>query len=161
MVSSEWQELDELSRNISDAQHRAQAAEAVGSLKLARDVHREIAGMEKRQSELLSVIASSVVGPTGEATTTTQEGNLLRLAAPDLEEPSTQLGREESAMWNKLTPADIDRARQELERQRTETLARHAAELKSLEAEGVEVEALEQAIHTFMRKFGGAELVPA
>jgi len=37
-------------------------------------------------------------------------------------------------MWEKISPADIDRVRQALEVARTEALSRHAEERKSLEA---------------------------
>ena len=56
-------------------------------------------------------------------------------------------------MWKKLTPDDVERAKQELIRQRAETLARYAEELKSLDAQDAEVAALEQAINTFIKKF--------
>ena len=159
-MGSEWQELDALSHSISDAQHRVWAAEAVGNSKLARDIHHEIEGMEMRQSELLSAIASSVVGSKEEACATAPDGNLRMLPAPELHERGTPPDREEMAVWNRLTPADIDRAWQKLETQRAETLARHAAELTALDAERMEVDQLEEAIDAFMRKFGGAELVP-
>ena len=55
-----------------------------------------------------------------------------------------------------VTLGDVDRAKQNLERQRTEILARHTEELKSLDAECAEVEALEQAIASFVRKFSGS-----
>jgi hypothetical protein len=57
-------------------------------------------------------------------------------------------------MWERLIPEDLERARHEVERQRIDTLARHAEELQSLEAEGTELDSLEQAIEAFMRKFG-------
>lgn len=67
------------------------------------------------------------------------------------------------AMWRQLTLDDVDRARQELGRQRSELLARHAEEFKSLDAECTEVDALEQAIASFVRRFSGSpagEVVP-
>jgi DNA invertase Pin-like site-specific DNA recombinase len=38
-------------------------------------------------------------------------------------------------MWEQLTPADIERAKQRLTAQRTETLSRHVEELKALDAD--------------------------
>lgn len=58
-------------------------------------------------------------------------------------------------MWKQLTPADVEQARRQLTRQRAETLARHAEELKSLDTENAEVAALEQAINVFVRKYSG------
>src|SRR5215471_17873725 len=161
MASSEWEEVESLSRDIGDARERLQAAKARRKSDLARVLEQEIAELEKRQGELLAVIANSVVAQQGEATGASHAngtGDLQNLVAADPNksadpEPSTQTHLEETAVWKQLTPADVEHARRELLRQRTETLARHAAELKSLEAEGAEVEALEQAIQVFMRKF--------
>ena len=56
-------------------------------------------------------------------------------------------------MWDKLTPADLNRAQNELGGRRTELLARHAEEMKALEGEQTELESLEQAIQAFLRRF--------
>ena len=65
-------------------------------------------------------------------------------------------------MWNELSRSDIERVRGQLQTRRSEMLARHAEELKALEAETAEIETLERAIGAFMRKLniGGAEIVP-
>jgi hypothetical protein len=83
--------------------------------------------------------------------------------APELNRPtgtgiSAQRDPEEKdkAMWQQLTPDDVNRARQELGQQRSEMLARHAEELKSLDAERAEVDTLEQGIASFVRKFSGS-----
>jgi hypothetical protein len=56
-------------------------------------------------------------------------------------------------VWDQLTPNDIERARNELVSRRAEILARHAEELKALEADQSQLETLEQAIANFARKF--------
>ena len=56
-------------------------------------------------------------------------------------------------MWDQLTPNDIERAKNELGERRSETLARHAEELKELDADQSQLETLEQAIASFLRKF--------
>jgi hypothetical protein len=56
-------------------------------------------------------------------------------------------------MWDQLTPNDIERAKSELDERRAEMLARHAEELKGLEADQSQLETLEQAIASFLRKF--------
>jgi hypothetical protein len=55
-------------------------------------------------------------------------------------------------VWDQLTPGDIERVKNELGERRTEMLARHAEELKGLEAEQSQLETLEQAIEMFLRK---------
>ncbi len=56
-------------------------------------------------------------------------------------------------MWDQLTPDDLERARSELGTRRSEMPERHAAELKGLDADQTQLEALEQAIGAFVRKF--------
>lgn len=56
-------------------------------------------------------------------------------------------------MWNQLTPEHIEHAKRELARRREEILSRHAEELKALETEQDELEALDVAIGVFTRKF--------
>jgi hypothetical protein len=57
------------------------------------------------------------------------------------------------AVWEQLSPSDIDRAKRELDVRRADMLARHAEELKALEADQVEIDKLAQAIDAFVRKF--------
>jgi hypothetical protein len=61
-------------------------------------------------------------------------------------------------VWEQLTPNDIERARNELGVRRAELLARHAEELKGLDADQSQIETLEQAIAAFATKFN---LAPA
>jgi hypothetical protein len=56
-------------------------------------------------------------------------------------------------VWDQLTPGDLDRAKQEIEARRDEMLARHAEELRTLDADRDELAALDQAIAGFLRKF--------
>ena len=55
-------------------------------------------------------------------------------------------------MWEQLTPADIERAKQRLAAQRTETLSRHAEELKALDADQAEIETFERLVAAFAKK---------
>ena len=55
-------------------------------------------------------------------------------------------------MWEQLTPADIERAKQRLAAQRTETLSRHAEELKALDADQAEMETFERLVAAFVNK---------
>ena len=56
-------------------------------------------------------------------------------------------------MWDQLSAGDIERAKRELGVRRAEMLARHAEELKALEAEQGQIDTLEQAIASFLQKF--------
>ena len=55
-------------------------------------------------------------------------------------------------MWDQLTPADIERVKQRLLRQRGEMLRRHSDELRGLDAEEAEIETLEQLLLAFTKK---------
>ena len=66
-------------------------------------------------------------------------------------------------MWDKLTAGDFERIKRGLTTRRSEILARHAEELKALEAEQSEIDAIEHAIAAFTQKFkptSSAEVVP-
>jgi hypothetical protein len=192
MASSEWMDLENLSRDIADSSGRLEAARAVGSFDLAKVLEREIDEMERRRSRILGHIASSVVGQqpgaakdNDQSENPEQSAGEQKAAEEDTEAPAPEVSQsvaepdpdmnsgtetgtrnasmEGHGMWNQLTPADVERARDELDRRRTEMLARHAEELKSLEADRTELDGLEQAISTFLRKFtapnAGGEVV--
>jgi hypothetical protein len=55
-------------------------------------------------------------------------------------------------MWDRLTPGDIARATNELGMRRAAALARHAEELKELNADQTQIDSLEQAITAFVWK---------
>lgn len=142
MAAPEWTELDNLMHAIGDLRTRQESAKSVGSHDVAETIEQEIAQMEERRNQLLAELAEGVV-KTGEPSGET----------PMTERPST--------VWNQLTPADVQRARHEIDVRRTETLERHAAELKALEVDSAEVDAVEQAIAAFIKKFGvSGEVVP-
>jgi hypothetical protein len=66
-------------------------------------------------------------------------------------------------MWEKLTPDDIARVKRKLSLTRAATLSRHAAELKSLDAERGGIEELERLIAAFAEKYttsGASALQP-
>ena len=56
-------------------------------------------------------------------------------------------------MWNKLTAADLEHVKRGLATRRSEMLARHAEELKALEADQGEIDVIEKAIAAFTQKF--------
>ena len=56
-------------------------------------------------------------------------------------------------MWNEVSHAELEAAKQQLNSQREETLRRHAEELKALEGDQAEIETLHKLIDTFVVKF--------
>jgi hypothetical protein len=64
--------------------------------------------------------------------------------------------REHCPMWDTLSRADIDAARQQLQSRREEMLRRHAEELGAVERNQVEIEKLDQLISAFSKKFAPA-----
>jgi len=60
-------------------------------------------------------------------------------------------------MWNMLSHADLEAAKQRLKSQREETLRRHAEELRALESDQAELEKLDQLIDAFVKKFTNPE----
>ena len=61
-----------------------------------------------------------------------------------------------ASVWEQLSPTDLDRVKRELGMRRAEMLARHAEELRALDAEQGEIAAFEQAVEAFARKFNVA-----
>lgn len=61
MATSDWMEMENLSRDITDANSRMEAAKSVGSDDVAQVLHKEITQLEARRAKLLANIATSVV----------------------------------------------------------------------------------------------------
>jgi len=55
-------------------------------------------------------------------------------------------------MWEQLTPTDIARVKERVAARRIETLARHAEELKQLDADQAEIETFEHLVAAFTNK---------
>ena len=70
---------------------------------------------------------------------------------PETQQPAGTEGG--SAVWDQLTPGDIQNAKNELAGRRTEMLARHAEELNTLDADQSQLDTLAEAIELFARKF--------
>jgi hypothetical protein len=66
--------------------------------------------------------------------------------------PKAESGKGDIIVWDQLTPGDIERAKNELGARRAEVQARHVEEQKGLDAEQSQLEALELAIETFLKK---------
>jgi len=59
-------------------------------------------------------------------------------------------------MWDKLSRAELEAARQQLKSHREEMLRRHAEELSALESDQSAIEKLDDLIDTFAKKFKNA-----
>ena len=63
-------------------------------------------------------------------------------------------------MWENLTPADLDRVKHELARERGAMLSRHAAEVQELDARYDKVEKLNRLIGAFTEKYAKTNMSP-
>ena len=193
MGSSGWMELETLSNEIADTQGRLEAAKSVGSDSLVQVLEQEIAQLEERRTRILGNIATSVIGSSDTAQQSPAadaEAHETDAAIENIDEQKTETEQRSAAVvrpklasgfaapvrdshsdqtegattvWNQLTKADFERAKQDLDLRRAEILARHAEELRLLDADQAEIDTLEQAIDAFARKFNlqptGGEVV--
>jgi hypothetical protein len=181
MSKFEWMELETLSNEITHAQSRLDAARATKNLGLVQLRQREITEAATRRAEVLAGITKGlgsfaglkpklVTAPAREPEPAHLEQQqpaeeMQPLSVNATAEPAlginTNIGV--TNMWDKLTAADLERVKRGLAARRSEMLARHAEELKALEAEQREIDAIEQAIAAFTEKFkltSTAEVIP-
>ena len=184
MSKFEWMELETLSTEIAHSQSRLDAARTTKNHGLVRVLQREIAETAERRARVLADITKGlgVVGHARSASSPVpmqriesheangaqqQDEQAAALTGTALASPEPTLGPDQAkgvaTVWDKLTRADVERAKQGLATRRSELLARHAEELKALDAEQSEIDVIERAIDAFASKFkigGGAEVVP-
>ena len=175
-----WVELETLSTEIAHLQSRIDAARASRNYGTVRLLEREMAEVAERRCRVLADITNEFSEAPTDAQQPTNppaqrvegEGKKVdeaREARPDIQAksltvvptanvPLTMDQRGGLDMWDKLTAADLDRVKQGLTTRRSEMLARHAEELKSLEAEQSEIDAIEKAIAVFTQKFRPASI---
>jgi hypothetical protein len=162
VAASEWAELDTLTHALTDLRARQEGAKSVGSDEVVERIEQEAALMEERRDQLLAQLAK-VVTHTGEPNENKAAADHVEAAGDNVDDETQRLERPRS-MWDKLTQADVQRAKDEINLRRTEMLEKHTAELRELDAERAEVDAVEHAVGVFMRKFGSAmargEVVP-
>ena len=184
MSKYDWMELETLSGQVAHGQKRLDAARTSGNHGLARLIEQEIAETEARRARVLADLTKEIgdapfggqrptniaaeqpqTEPAGEKPQrlakagATSPADLSSLEAL----PATDKPKGETSMWDKLTAADLERVERVLSKRRSEMLARHAEELKTLEAEQTEIDKVEQAIAAFTQKFKltvRAEIVP-
>jgi hypothetical protein len=146
-------------------------------------LEEEITAAERRRARLLAHITSQLASSgepplhpelLESAASDAATGNQQALNANDLREPDDttrshpdaaddeistdpipEWDREQggSVVWDQLTPGDIERAKTELGTRRAEMLARHAEELKALDADQAQLDTLVEAVAAFVRKF--------
>jgi hypothetical protein len=184
MSKFEWMELETLNGEIAHSQKRLDAARSVQDHRLVRLLQQEITETTERRDRLLSQITVGLDASTAPTMRRDRHSTRRERAKPEkIEESSTEPAADiaatdtaasepapvadtmegVAAVWDRLTTADIERAKRGLAGRRFEMLARHAEELKALEAEQAEIDTVERAIDAFARKFktvSGAEVVP-
>lgn len=177
MDAFEWMELQSLTSDVAAARARLASARSAKDRHLIRSLEQEITAAEERRTQLLAHLTTHIAAsgpaspPTGgdprpaprmtggdaAVTVCCEEGEEARLpgrGAPAASDDSN--GGGDSVVWDQLTPADLERAKGTLGERRSEMLVRHAAELKALDADRRQLDALEQAIASFLQKFAAA-----
>jgi hypothetical protein len=182
MSSFEWMELQTLTSDIAASRSRLAAARASKDNRLTRTLEQEITAAEERRNRLLAHITNHVAGAEDEARESQTKGEEPATMPDQAEEAAGNQAASEqepkdpgppsvdeaarpaaapeagsetggTAVWDQLTPGDIERAKNDLDVRRAEMLARHAEELRSLETDQAQLDGLVQAIDAFARKF--------
>src|SRR5215471_2865542 len=164
-----WVELETLSTEVAHLQSRIEAARASRNYGKVRLLEREMTELGERRNRVLADISNGLSdgAPAGQ-----QPENILSpdtadekhqpvptIDAEDARDPTsaepaqTATTTGDISMWDKLTAADLERAKRSLSTRRSEMLARHAEELKPLEADQRLIDAIEKAIDAFTQKF--------
>ena len=182
MSKFEWVELETLSAEVAHLQSRIDAARVTKNYGLVQLLEREIAAATERRTRVLTDITKGLSNalPIGrqpkempvperqpEQPDEKQEidiKNETNLAnnAPSINSRVTTDTTGDLTMWDKVTADDLERVKRGVATRRAEMLSRHAGELKALETEQAEIDAVEKAIALFTHKFKitSAEVVP-
>ena len=181
MSSFEWMELETVNAEIAHSQSRLATARSTKHHGLVKLLQREIEEAEDRRNHLLSQLTAAVnaAGPAAghnhapagrdhaknveKKDPTPEQRPVIKAADVPPSDLATSASTEGVAtMWDRLTTADLERVKRGLTMRRSEILARHAEELKALDAQQAEIDSIEQAITAFTQKFkvAEAEVVP-
>ena len=170
MSKFEWMELETLSNEIAHSQSRLDAARKTKNLGLTQLLEGEIADAMKKRAQVLADITNGLGRFAGRkpklVTAPIRQAHpepVKHLLAAEEVQPETENATTEPALsanteegvahvWDKVTAADIERVKRGLATRRAEILARHAEELKALEADQNEIELFEKAIVAFAQK---------
>jgi hypothetical protein len=180
MSRFEWMELDNVSREIAHAQSRLDAARATKNHGLTRLLEGKIAekaelrvrilgditkGLAAAKPNLSSASAPKLVPEQAQETPqNSKPAETIIANAPPSPKlmPNPDPTEGVAAVWDELKRADIEGFKRVLESRRSEMLARHAEELKALDAEQNEIDIVACAIEVFVQKFkigGGGQVV--
>jgi len=181
MSSFEWMELETVNAEIAHSQSRLATARSTKDHGLVKLLQREIDEAEDRRNHLLSQLTAAVnAGPAAghnhapvgrdraknvdKKEPTPEQQPVMKAADGPPSDLATSANTVEgvAAVWDRLTTADLERVKRGLTMRRSEVLARHAEELKALDAQQAEIDTIEQAIAVFTQKFkvAEAEVVP-
>jgi len=161
MSSFEWEELESLTRDISASQSRLATARSSRDYPLAQELREQIDAAEERRVRLLADIIANLDdtrAPVPDPDGADEAGEAeppLELVHPIVESapvPSTDRVEGDIIVWDQLTN-DIERAQNEINVDRAEMLARHAEELKGLDAKQTVLDTLKPAIDAFVQTF--------
>ena len=169
MSSFEWMEMQTLATEIAAARARLSAARRSNNRDLVRTLEEEIAAAEARRIGLRASITTDVVGAAEPAARPEATEVTENPADPAVVEEPQQSPVDESeppimsegvvVMSDQLVAIDaIEGASRQLGARRAEMLARHAEELRALDADQNEIDAMAQAMNAFLRKYN---LAPA
>ncbi len=181
MDSFEWMELQTLTGEITTARSRLAVASAERDYNLVRILEEEISAAEQRRAHFVAHLTTHLAGnpegePPSEAVGGSESGPLAAAGEEPLlldrvhavDEPLDLVHRigadgpaaagvlpaqQDGGAWDRLARRDLERARSEIGRRRVEMRARHAQELRELDADQTELETLERAIAAFAQKF--------
>ena len=187
MDSFEWMELETLNSEIAHAQTRLAAARSAQNHMLVQLLQREIDETAERRDRVLANITQGLSparagappqSSEAPAAATDEQRPQVKPAKPAAHSGGSGPGRSQpsrpaastdtathtegvAAVWDRLTATDIEQAKRGLAQRRSELLARHAEELKALDAEQGEIDNVERSIGVFARKFNlaGAKVV--
>src|SRR5262249_49243180 len=168
-----WVELETLSTEAAHLQSRIESARASRNYGKVRLLEREMTELAERRNRVLAEITNGLnEAPQGgqQPTNSQMQGvqaeqvgeireaaqQIQAVAAINLVPRRSPLTTDEAGdltMWDKLTSADIERVKRGVATRRAEMLSRHAQELKALETEQSEIDAIEKAVALFTQKF--------
>jgi hypothetical protein len=182
MSKFEWIELETLSAEVAHLQSRIDAARVTKNYGLVQLLEREIAAATERRTRVLADITKGLgnalpIGrrpkempvparqpeqPDEEPEIDIKNETILANNTPSTNPGVTTDTTGDLTMWDKVTADDLESVKRGVATRRAEMLARHAGELKALETEQAEIDAVEKAIAVFTQKFKitSAEVVP-
>jgi hypothetical protein len=161
MGLSDWMDLELLSRKLADAQGRLARARSTQNHGLVQVLEKEIAAAEGLREQVVSHIAVQLTSSPQSTMPRDPPGSDIVSASPK-PAPLSERAEGVDIVWQQLTRADLERVKRELDVRRSEMLARHAEELRALDADKAEIDIVEQTIEELVRKFniGSAEVLP-